>query len=263
MRHHPAQPAEHLGHVRAEDAPVAVALVNDHETQSAEETGPACVPRQQRAVQHVRRGEQVPGVGAGPVPFGSGRVAVQGGGLHAGQAQGPDRGELVGREGLGGRDIEHSVACQHRRQGRQQVSERLARRGGGRDDHVAAGLGVRCGDGLVGPGGADAPGGERADDLGRNPRWPGTFATRAGRDVLHVDGPAGPRAAQQDAQRTILRSGRHGNGSGGHSKVRGRRGGRSPGGKFCRVRQLFNRRNGRGDRHKDFSLSSVGGCSEA
>src|SRR6185437_7097190 len=57
-----AEPAQDLGDVRAEDAAVAVALVDDHDTQAAEEAAPPGVAWQHRAVQHVRIGQQVIGV---------------------------------------------------------------------------------------------------------------------------------------------------------------------------------------------------------
>ena len=62
MRDDPAQPAQHLRHVRAEHPAVAVALVDHHVAQPAEEPRPAGVPGQQRPVQHVRGGQQVAGV---------------------------------------------------------------------------------------------------------------------------------------------------------------------------------------------------------
>ena len=78
-RAHPAQPAQHVGDVRAEDAAVVVALVDDDVAQRPEEGRPAGVPRQQRAVQHVGVGEDVLGVVAGPVALLASAVAVVGG----------------------------------------------------------------------------------------------------------------------------------------------------------------------------------------
>ena len=204
MRHDPAQPPQDVSHVRAEDTAVAMALVDDDQTEPAEESGPSGVPRQQGAVQHVRGGQQVPGVAARPGPLGVGRVAVEGGRLHAGQAERADRRELVGRERLGGRDIQHSVARQHRGERGQQVAERLARSRGGGDDHVPARPGVvRCLR-LVTPRSADAAVREGADDLGGNPSRPGHLPAGPGRDVLDVHRAARPRVIEQDAQRAVL-----------------------------------------------------------
>ena len=204
MGHHPAQPPQHVAHVRAEDAAVAVAFVDDHVAQPAEEPRPAGVPGQQRAMQHVRGGQQVPGVAARPGPLGVGRVAIEGGRLHPGQAERADRRELVGRERLGGRDIQHSVARQHRGERRQQVAERLARSRGGGDDHVPAGPGVVRGLRLVTPRSPDAAVREGADDLVGNPLRPGHFPAGPGRDVLDVDRAARPRVIEQDAERAVL-----------------------------------------------------------
>ena len=59
VRADPPQPAQHRGHVRAEDAPVAVALVDDDVPQVAQEAGPPGVAGQDRAVQHVGVGQHV------------------------------------------------------------------------------------------------------------------------------------------------------------------------------------------------------------
>ncbi len=245
MRHDPAQPAQHVSHVRAEHPAVLVALVDDHVAQPAEEPGPAGVPGKQRLMQHVRRGQQVPGVTAGPVALGPGRVAVERGGLDPGQAQGADRGQLVGGQRLGRRHVQHGLAGQHRGQRGQQVAERLAGRRAGGDDHVPAGLRVAGGLGLMGPGGPDAAACEGTGNLGGNPRRPRHLAPGPGRDVLHVHGSPRPRVVQQDAQRPVLRrAGRLSLGSGGlGGRIRLGEGG--DGG------------------HSFLSVSPVGGCSEA
>ncbi len=203
MRHHPAQPPQHVSHVRAEHPAVLVTLVDDHVAQPAQEPGPAGVPGKQRLMEHVRRGQQVPGVTAGPVALGPGRVAVERGGLDPGQAQGADRGQLIGGQRLGRRHVQHGLAGQHRGQRGQQVAERLARRRAGGDDHVPAGLRVAGGLGLMGPGGLDAAACEGTGNLGGNPRRPRHLAPGPGRDVLHVHGSPGPRVVQQDAQRPV------------------------------------------------------------
>ena len=149
VRHHPAQPPQHVSHVRAEDAAVLVAFVDDHVAQPAEEAGPAGVAGQQGPVQHVRSGQQVPGVAAGPGPLGRRRVPVEGGGLDPRQGQGADRGELVRGQGLGRCDVEHGLAGHHGGERRQQVAERFARRRPGTDDHIPAGLRMARGVSLV------------------------------------------------------------------------------------------------------------------
>ena len=83
-----AEPAQDLGDVRAEDAAVAVALVDDHDPQAAEEAAPAVVVRQQPAVDHVRVGQQVVGVGLRPGALRDRGVAVVAGGADAGHARG-------------------------------------------------------------------------------------------------------------------------------------------------------------------------------
>ena len=72
----PAQPAQHLGDVGAEDAAVGVALVDDDVPQRAQEGGPAGVGGQDAAVQHVGVGQDVVGVLADPLALLDGRVAV-------------------------------------------------------------------------------------------------------------------------------------------------------------------------------------------
>ena len=86
-----AEPAQDLGDVRAEDAAVAVALVDDHDPQAAEEAAPAGVVRQQPAVQHVRVGQQVVGVRLRPGALRDRGVAVVAGGAgrRAGRGRGP------------------------------------------------------------------------------------------------------------------------------------------------------------------------------
>ena len=203
MRHHPAQPPQHVRHVRAEHPPVAVALVHHHVAQPAEKPGPAVVTGQQRPVQHVRRGQQVPGVAARPVPFGPGRVAVVDGHLHPRQAERPDRPELVRGQRLGRRDVEHGVARQHGAQRGQQVAERLAGRRRGGDDHVPAGLRVVRGQRLVTPRRADAAGREGLGHRRRHPRRPRHLPAVPRRDVLDVHGAARPGVVEQDAEGAV------------------------------------------------------------
>ncbi len=57
MLGHAPKPAKQQGDVRAEDAAIAVALVDDHAAEPPEERRPPPVLRKDPAVQHVRVGE--------------------------------------------------------------------------------------------------------------------------------------------------------------------------------------------------------------
>ncbi|GAA3299582.1 hypothetical protein GCM10020295_38140 [Streptomyces cinereospinus] len=70
------QAAQYLGDVRAEDAAVGVALVDDDVLQRLQEGGPAGVGRQYAPVQHVGVGQHVRGVLADPLAFLERSVAV-------------------------------------------------------------------------------------------------------------------------------------------------------------------------------------------
>ena len=59
---HALQPADDIGDVRAEHAPVGMHLVDDHEAQVAQEIRPVGVVRQDAGVQHVGVGEDDAGV---------------------------------------------------------------------------------------------------------------------------------------------------------------------------------------------------------
>jgi hypothetical protein len=60
------------------------------------------VPRQDRPVQHVRVGQQVAGVAAGPLPLGIRAVAVEGGDPEPGEVELDESPGLVVAQGLGG-----------------------------------------------------------------------------------------------------------------------------------------------------------------
>src|SRR6185295_14846027 len=105
----PAQAPQDLGDVGAEDAPVGVALVDDDIAQRAQEGGPPGVGGKYAPVQHVRIGEDVVGVLAYPFAFLDRCVAVVDGGadrVAQGLGEGLHRAALVGREGLGGGQVE-------------------------------------------------------------------------------------------------------------------------------------------------------------
>ena len=107
QRGDPPQPAQDLGDVRPEDAPVVVALVDDDVLEARPERRPPPVPRQHRAVQHVGVGEDVLAEVARPVPLLAAAVPVVGGHPDV-EAEGLERGELVLGERLGRREVEHA-----------------------------------------------------------------------------------------------------------------------------------------------------------
>ncbi len=134
------QPAQHVRDVRAEDAPVDVRLVHDDVGEVVQDVRPAVVMRQDAHVEHVRVAEdQVRPLAHLPAPFGR-RVAVVDRGPDAGHLQLGQRAQLILRERLGRVQVERTPL----RLGREGVEhgqvegERLAARGSGRDDHVAA-----------------------------------------------------------------------------------------------------------------------------
>ncbi len=198
MRGDAAEPAQDLGHVRPEDTAVGVALVDDHEREPPEEAVPARVPRQQRVVQHVRRGEQVACVRPGPGSVGGRRVAVHHGGADARDAERGHHPQLVGAQRPGGRQVQRGAAVQDPGQRGQQVAERLAGRRGCRDDHVPARGGMVGRRGLVRPGPRHPGRLERLGNLEGSPVWPADAVTLGGGDMLEVGKPSRPRASSED-----------------------------------------------------------------
>ena len=207
----PAQPAQHLGDVGAEDAAVVVALVDHDQVERAEEPAPPVVPRQEGAMEHVGVGQDVLAVLARPVALVEGGVAVVGGDPDP-EPERRDPGELVLGERLGRADVERggaalalaSAPLEDRGERGQLVGERLAgRRTGGQDDVLAAARGLGR-DRLVAPQLVDAAPAERRHDVGVCPRRPGSGAGPraaaapggvAGSRRGPVPGPGGARAA--------------------------------------------------------------------
>ena len=99
---HAQQPAQHGGHVRAEQPAVGVALVDDDVAQPAQERRPHLVAGQQRMVQQVGVGQHDGGVSPGPRALVGRGVAVVRGGPHAGDRELAQRPPLVVGQGLGG-----------------------------------------------------------------------------------------------------------------------------------------------------------------
>ena len=105
MRTNAPQTPEYLGHMAAQNAPIGVDFVDDHEAQAAEKLGPGVVIRQKPQVQHVRvADEDVGRFGFQDLALGRGRVAVidgcgeeRGG---QGRVQFPECFELVLFQGL-------------------------------------------------------------------------------------------------------------------------------------------------------------------
>ena len=173
-----AEPAQHLGDVRAEDAAIAVALVDDHDPQTAEKAAPAMVVRQQPAVDHVGVCQQIVGVRLRPGALRDRGVPVVAGGADAGHPEVADGLQLIGGERLGRRDVEHGAAVEHLRQRRRQVAGRLAGGGASSEDHTPPGPREPRRLCLVGPGGRDATGRERGGHLGSNRFRPGGGSPR-------------------------------------------------------------------------------------
>ena len=105
----PQQPADHVGEVRAEHAPVVMEFVEDDVPEVLEEAEPLRVMRKDRRVQHVRvrdhdvagRADRPPGIG--------GRVAVVRGGphIHAERADQPvELVYLIARQRLGREQVQ-------------------------------------------------------------------------------------------------------------------------------------------------------------
>ena len=147
----PPQPPQHVGDVRAEDAAVDVRLVDDHVGEVREHVAPAVVVREHAHVEHVRVGEdQVRPLAHLPAPVGGG-VAVVDRGPQLGQAERPERPQLVLRERLRRVEVERPLLrlARERVQHGQVEGERLPGGGAGRDDEVLAARGRLPGLGLV------------------------------------------------------------------------------------------------------------------
>ncbi|NJP74042.1 flp pilus-assembly TadE/G-like family protein [Streptomyces sp. C1-2] len=222
----PAQPPQHLGDVRAEDATVGVALVDDHVLQGAQEGGPARVGGQDPAMQHVGVGEDVVGVLTYPFAFLGRGVAVVHGGPH-GRAQGlgefPHRPPLVGRECLGGGQVQGGGAPAVGRLGAVQeagehgheVGQGLAGGGTGGDHDRVAVQRVFGGQCLMGPGVFDAALAHGGEHLRANPVRPDGMAALPRGQVLRMSdarSPARPggEPVQHNARRGPLCGARRG-----------------------------------------------------
>ncbi len=152
------QPAQDVREMAAEHAAIRVQLVDDDELQVLEELRPARMVRQDARVHHVGVAQHDVRAPADRAARILRRVTVVGEGPDVAAALLPDErgqlvelGQLVLRECLGWKHVERTRRgvgenlVQHRRV----VTERLAGRRGGDDDHIAAGESVPHGRGLV------------------------------------------------------------------------------------------------------------------
>jgi hypothetical protein len=136
----PAQPAQHVGHVRAEHAAVDVRLVDHDDSQVREEVRPRLMVGQDPDVEHVGVGQHEVRAPADRGALLPRRVAVVDRRAHGlAEPERVDRTRLVLRERLRGVEVERArlgVAAQDV-QRRQVEAQRLARRRPRRDDRRA------------------------------------------------------------------------------------------------------------------------------
>ncbi len=136
----PAQPSQHVGQMRAEDAAIGVQLVDHDVAQVLEERRPLRVVRKDPGVEHVGVRQDEVRARAHRAPRVLRRVAVVGEHPHLGQLPGErlQLGQLILGERLRRKEVEDArVRLMHERlERRQVVAERLARRGRRDDDDV-------------------------------------------------------------------------------------------------------------------------------
>ncbi|QDL75601.1 hypothetical protein DNK48_24880 [Streptomyces malaysiensis subsp. malaysiensis] len=206
-----AQPAQHLGHMGAEDTPVGVALVDHHITQRAQEGGPSGVAGQDAPVEHVGVGEHVVRVLPDPLALLDGRVAVVDRRPDAGAQRGGEVGQgapLVGGQRLGGGEIQGGRpspagflrAVQQGAEDGGQIGEGLAGGGSGGHDHGFPAQRVFGGARLVGPGALDSSRLNGVDHLRPDRRGPVGMGSLARGQVLRMSDARAP--ARPGAQPT-------------------------------------------------------------
>jgi hypothetical protein len=155
-----SQPAQDMGHVRAEQAAVGVAFIDHDVAQPTQERGPPLVLRQDRAVHHVGIGQHPTRVRAHPIPLIQRGVAVIGRRPDRGQVQRQQRRQLVTGQRFRRGQVEHPgpVLVQQRGQCRQEVGQRFTRPGAGGHHHGLAAVRELGRLHLMGPGQFDAAG---------------------------------------------------------------------------------------------------------
>ncbi len=205
-----AQPAQHVGDVRPEHAPVDVALVDHHVGQPAQEPGPLRVAGEDAVVQHVGVGQHEPGVPPDPLPFGAGGVPVVAGRTYALDLQRGDGAQLVGGERLGRCQVEHGGAGVGEQGGQrgQLVRQGLAGRGAGGHHDVLPVVRQAGRLGLVPPRRRHPPPGVRGAQFLRNPPRPRHRHTGPGRHPFDVGDRVGGVPLPQPPQQDVRRDGR-------------------------------------------------------
>ena len=133
--------AQHVGHMAAEHAPVAVDFVHDHELQPAEQRPPGRVEGQDAGMEHVGIGDEHAAGRANRSALAARRVAIIGVHRQRQLRLGDERGRfrfLVMGQRLGREEVQGAGVGPGRqaRQDRQRVAERLAAGGGCGDDDV-------------------------------------------------------------------------------------------------------------------------------
>ncbi|ASR00274.1 hypothetical protein CGL27_22810 [Streptomyces sp. 11-1-2] len=206
-----SQPAQHLGHMGAEDTPVGVAFVDHHIAQRAQEGGPSGVAGQDAAVEHVGVGEHVVRVLTHPFALLHGRVAVVDRRPDAGAQRGGEAGHraaLVGGQRLGGGEVKGGRppaagllrAIQQGAEDGGQIGEGLAGGGSGGHDHGFPAQRVFGRTRLVGPRALDAGRANGVDHLRPDRRGPVGMGSRARGQVLRMSDARAP--ARPGAQPT-------------------------------------------------------------
>ena len=140
------QAAQHVRDIGAEDAPIRVNLIHNHEPEIREEAGPTAVIGQDSLVQHVGVCHDHVGFAAQPAPGRHGRVAVIGAApdqlrelwLRLRQSAQPSH--LILRQRLCGKEVERLRVrlAQQRFEDREVVAQRLAAGRAGDDRGVLA-----------------------------------------------------------------------------------------------------------------------------
>ena len=164
MRAQAQQAPQHQRHVRAKNAPVGMAFINDDELQVPQQPRPPRVRRQQRHMHHIRVGENEPRMIAHARAGFLRRIAVIRRGHHAlerrnAPAQLEHRLQLVRSQRLGGGEIQRAGGRLLRQpaQNGQLVAQGLTRGRTGRNHRILAGPGRLRQLGLVAIQLADAP----------------------------------------------------------------------------------------------------------
>jgi hypothetical protein len=137
-------------------------------------------------VQHVGVGQDVVGLLPHPGALLEGRVAVEGGRPHLGDAQLTQSAQLVGGQRLGRREIEDGAALEGGGDGGNEVGERLPRRRACGNDHVSATSGQVCRFVLVRPQSGDSSVRQARNQKLADPVRPSHLTRLTCGNMLHV-----------------------------------------------------------------------------